>query len=33
MYTLTRVSKTFRARGRAHGGTVTAVRDLDLSIA
>src|SRR5215469_11721643 len=31
MYTLTHVSKTFRARGR--GGTVTAVRDLDLSIA
>ena len=33
MYTLTGVSKTFRARGRARGGTVTAVRDLDLSIA
>ena len=31
MYTLTGVSKTFRARRRA-GGTVTAVRNVDLSI-
>src|SRR5215469_6439798 len=31
MYTLTGVSKTFRARGR--GGTVTAVQNVDLSIA
>jgi putative ABC transport system ATP-binding protein len=33
MYRLTGVSKTYRARGRVRGRTITAVRDVDLSIA